>query len=100
MTKMKNLILNKLSEKSSETISYKSLHPGNNKQDVNMAIAIFHESTIAASQYYFTGRPVLDVANFMKVIWTWWTIANSQQQYRSNPLANAITNHDDKLNST
>ena len=79
-------------------LSYKSLHPGNNKQDVNMAIAIFHESTIAASQYYFTGRP--DMANFMKVIWTWWTIANSRQQYRSNPLANAISNHDDKWNST
>ena len=79
-------------------LSYKSLHTGNDKQDNNMAIAIFHESIIAASQYYFTGRP--DMANFMKVIWTWWTIANSRQQYRSNPLANAISNHDGKWNST
>ena len=54
-------------------LSYKSLHPGNNKQDVNRVIAIFHESTNAVSQYYFPGRP--DMANFMKVIWTWWTIA-------------------------
>ena len=76
-------------------LSYKSLHPGNNKHDINMAIAIFHESTVAASQYYFSRRP--DMANFMKVIWTWWTIANSRQQCRRNALANAISNHDDKM---
>ena len=79
-------------------LSYKSLHPENNKQDVNKAISIFHESTIAATQYYFTGRP--DMANFMKVILTWWTNANSRQQYTSNPLVNAISNHGNKWNST
>ena len=60
-----------------------------------MAIAIFHESTVAASQYYFSGRP--DMANFMKVIWKWWTSPNCRQQYRNNPLDNAISNHDDKM---
>ena len=37
------------------------------------------------------------ITHFVKVIWKWWTIANSRQQYTSNPLANAITNHDDKI---
>ena len=33
-----------------------SLHPGNNKQNVGLALAIFHETTIAACKSYFPQR--------------------------------------------
>ena len=37
-------------------LTYKSLHPGNNKQNVNLALSIFDESTIAAFRSYFSER--------------------------------------------
>ena len=35
------------------TLSYQALHPGNNKQSVPLALAIIHETTIAAARSYF-----------------------------------------------
>ena len=34
-------------------LAYKVLHPGHNKQKVNLALAIFHDTTIAAIKNYF-----------------------------------------------
>ena len=34
-------------------LSYQALHPGNNKQSVPLALAIIHETTIAAARSYF-----------------------------------------------
>ena len=34
-------------------LTYRAMHPDNNKQSVNLALSIFHESTIAASKSYF-----------------------------------------------
>ena len=79
----------------SPKLSYKALHPGNNKQNVNLALAIFHETTVAASRSYFPKRQ--DMANFLDLILTWWTIANSNNKYNSNRLGNAITHDDGKL---
>ena len=76
-------------------LSYKSLHPQNNKQDVQLAIAIFDESTIAACHCYFPDRD--DMPNFLKLVLTWWTIANSSQRFSSNPLSHAIVPGDDKI---
>ena len=55
-------------------LTYRSLHPGNNKQSVPLALAIFHESTIAGVRSYFPERD--DMAGFLDLINTWWTIAN------------------------
>lgn len=76
-------------------LSYHALHPGNNKQNVNLALGIFHETTIAACKSYYPARE--DMANFLNLILTWWTISNSNKKYDANPLGNAITGNDDKL---
>ena len=57
------------------TLMYHAVHPGNNKQSVNLALSIFHESTIAASKSYFPERK--DISGFLSLIHTWWTIVNS-----------------------
>ena len=49
-------------------LSYKALHPGNNKQDVGLALSIFDEGTIAAFQSYFPERD--DCSGFLSLIQT------------------------------
>ena len=77
-------------------LSYQALHPGNNKQNVLLALALFHETTIAAAKSYYPNRE--DVSGFLNVIDTWWTICNSKQRYSANPLGNAIVLNDNKTN--
>ena len=76
-------------------LSHKCLHPGNNKQNTSLALGIFHETTIAACRSYFPERN--DVANFLNLILTWWTISNSNNNYNPNVLGNAINKGDVKL---
>lgn len=76
-------------------LSYKCLHPGNNKQKTNLALGIFHETTIAACKSYSPERK--DMANFLTLILTWWTISNSNNKYDPNFLGNAITKNDGKI---
>ena len=60
-------------------LCYQVLHPGNNKQSVPLALAIIHETTIAAAESYF---PTLsDLSEFLNLINIWWTISNSKQRY-------------------
>ena len=75
-------------------LSYKALHPGNNKQDVGLALSIFDEGTIAAFQSYFPERD--DCSGFLSLIQTWWTITNSKQRYSPNKLGNAVVDGDGK----
>ena len=42
-------------------LTYRAMHPGNNKQSVNLALSIFHESTIAASNSYFPEKNTFPV---------------------------------------
>ena len=58
-------------------LTFKALHPRDNKQNVNLAIAIFHETTIASCESYFPDRT--DVSNFLKLILCWLTMANSRK---------------------
>ena len=37
-------------------LTYKATHPGNNKQDVSLALAIFDETTSAAIRSYYPNR--------------------------------------------
>ena len=53
------------------------LHPGNCKQSVPVALAIFHPTTSAAIKRYFPERS--DAAEFLNLIYVWWTISNSKQ---------------------
>ena len=76
-------------------LSYTALHPADKKQNVGLALALFHDTTIAACRSYFPER--CDLASFLELIGTWWIISNSNNKYNSNSLGNAIKPHDDKL---
>ena len=71
-----------------------ALYPANNKQDVNLALAIFLEITIAACKSYFP--EIKDIASFLNLILTWWAISNSNVKYDSNHLGSAIARNDNK----
>jgi hypothetical protein len=63
-------------------LSYRALHPGDNKQNVPFALAIFHSTTSAAIRDYFPENE--DAASFLQLIDTWWTVVNSKQLRNSN----------------
>ena len=60
-------------------IAHKVLHPGNCKQNVLVALAIFHESTSAALTSYFPEKK--NEAEFLKLFNTWWIISSSKVQF-------------------
>ena len=68
-------------------LTYGTLHPGNNKQNVQLALNIFHETTIASIQSYFPNRN--DAAQFLNLVRTWWTISNSKNRFSPDRLGNA-----------
>ena len=76
-------------------LTYEVLHPGHNNQNVNLALAIFHDTTIAAIKSYFPFRQ--DVAGFLSAINVWWKIVNSKQEFYPDDIANAITLGDGKM---
>ena len=78
-------------------LTYRAMHPGSNKQSVNLALSIFHESTIAASKSYFPERK--EISCFLSLIHTWWTIVNSRDRFCSNQLGNAVIDGDGKTDS-
>ena len=75
-------------------LTYKVLHPGNKKQSVPLALALFDDTTIAAIKSYFPERD--DMSSFLEIFNTWWLICNSKERYHVNPLGNAIVSGDGK----
>lgn len=75
-------------------LTYRALHPGNNKQNVNLALAIFHPSTTAAIKSYFPERN--DAAEFLTLIFKWWTVVNSKQMKSNNWLGHGAVKDDNK----
>ena len=67
-------------------LSYLALLPGNNNQNVPLAL----ETTITAARSYFPNWR--DVASFLEIFNTWWTISNSKQRFSPNILRNAVIN--------
>lgn len=71
------------------------LHPGNCKQNVAKALAIFDPSTIAAIRLYFPESK--EAADFLHLFHVWWTVSNSKQRFNSNnKLGNAAVPNDGK----
>ena len=66
--------------------SYLALNPGNNKQNEPLAL----ETTITATRSYFPNWR--DLASFLEIFNTWWTISNSKQRFSPNILRNAVIN--------
>lgn len=76
-------------------LSYRALHPGDNKQNVALALSIFHRTTSAAIRDYFPENE--DAASFLQLIDTWWTVVNSKQEVNSsNRLGDAAVAGDQK----
>ena len=50
-------------------LCYLVLHPGNNKQNVPLALIVIHETTITAAQSYFPNRR--DVPDFLEIFNGW-----------------------------
>ena len=76
-------------------ISVKVIHPGNNKQSLPLALAIFHETTSAAITSYFPERSC--ASNVLKLINAWWVVSNSKTEFNSNNrLGNAAILGDNK----
>ena len=76
-------------------LSYRTLHPGDNKQSVPLALNIFHRTTSIGIISYFPDRK--DAAEFLKLIDTWWIISNSKEVRKpGNTLGNAAVAGDMK----
>ena len=60
-------------------ITVSALLPGNNKQKVALALAIFHETTKAAFKIYKPARK--DAVGFLTLLSSWWAMINSKQRY-------------------
>ena len=56
-------------------LTFRALHPGDNKQSVPLALAIFDETTYSAIRSYYPHRE--DAAAFLNLISIWWSISNS-----------------------
>ena len=54
------------------------------KENVPLALEVMHETTITAAWNYFPNRR--DVANFLEMFNTWWTISNSKKRVSPNIL--------------
>ena len=81
--------------KAAPKITSQVLHPGNCKQSVPPALAIFHESTSAAIRNYFPDKR--DAAGFLTLFNSWWTISNAKQKFNTNNrLGNAAVDDDNK----
>ena len=54
------------------------------KENVPLALEVMQETTITAARNYFPNRR--DVANFLEMFNTWWTISNSKKRFSPNIL--------------
>ena len=75
-------------------INYYVLHPGNNKQSVSLALAIFHESTISALRLYLPKEEV--TPGFLNLIRIWWISVNSKERFHPFRQGNALVSNDSK----
>ena len=76
-------------------ITEKTLHPGNNKQSVPLALNVFHRTTSIAITDYFPNEK--DASSFLNLIHVWWSISNSKHEHNpSLRLADAAKSNDMK----
>ena len=82
--------------KKAHKINHSVLHPGNNKQDVGRALAIFDETTSAAIKSYFPVRD--DAANFLNLFHKVFLICNAKTPTHGNEaLGDAVREGDHKV---
>ncbi len=75
-------------------LTYRAMHPWNDKQNVDLALSVFDITTVTAVKNYLPERK--DMAGFLELIFTWWTIINSRTRFTPFHLSNAIEEDDEK----
>ena len=76
-------------------LTNETIHPGNVKQSMPLALAIFDESTTAAIECYFPEKS--DTAYFLSAFQILFVICNVKMQYNtSNMFGNAVNCNDNK----
>ena len=76
-------------------LTNKVLHHGKYKQNVQLALDIFHETTVAAISWYFPNCN--GATGFLKFFNTWWTISNPNDQHCfCNYIGRAAIQNDNK----
>ena len=73
-------------------LSYQTLHPSDEKKNFNLALALFHATTIAACRCSFPQRH--DMPYFLQLFSIWWPISNSNVKFDANLRGNAVTARD------
>ena len=58
------------------------------KKNVDLAIAVFCETTVAASKSQRTNTKCMH--DFLTLIHTWWKVVNAKILFAPNPLGNAL----------
>ena len=76
-------------------VTYQVLHPGNNKQSVPLALAIFGRTTFSAMRNYFPEDTT--TPSFLEYVHNWWLIVNSKEQYHPDTVGSALVANDGKL---
>ena len=74
-------------------LTFKTLHPGDNKQNVSRALNVFHPSSYAAIEDFPSDKAA---AEFSHLFNTWWTMSNSKSKYSNNHIGNAAIYDDGK----
>ena len=72
------------------SLNYQSLHPGNSKQSVPLALAIFDNKTSAAMREYLKDADTVTPA-FLELINMWWLLVNTKERFHPHRFGNAIT---------
>ena len=79
---------------SAPKINYPVLHPGNKKQSVPLALAIFEETSATAFRLYLPEDNA--TPSFSALVHTWWLIVNSKEPYHPDIRGNAFIFGDSK----
>ena len=78
--------------KKTPKLSYYLLHPGNNKQSVPLALAVFEPTTTSAIRSYFPEE--YTTIAFLELIHAWWLVVNAKERFHPTRIGNALVAND------
>ena len=78
--------------KKAPKLSYSVLLPGNNKQSVPLALAVFEPTTTSAIRSYFPEE--YTTIAFLEHIHAWWLVVNAKERFHPTRIGNALVSND------